>query len=127
MASNHAKNRIRYLKRRAQGKKKEFDEIADQNTIESASMSTSAKIARPDDIAQAKQTEHLIQTALKAIDEEQRELVVLRDIQNLTYDEIQSITGLPEGTVKSRLHRARRALRKKLVELANPELGESTS
>lgn len=127
VASNHAKNRIRYLKRRAQGKKKEFDEIADQNTIESASMSTSAKIARPDDIAQAKQTEHLIQTALKAIDEEQRELVVLRDIQNLTYDEIQSITGLPEGTVKSRLHRARRALRKKLVELANPELGESTS
>jgi RNA polymerase sigma-70 factor (ECF subfamily) len=39
-------------------------------------------------------------------------LLILRDIQGLTYGEIMKITGLPEGTVKSRLHRARTALRR---------------
>ena len=39
---------------------------------------------------------------------------VLRDVEDLSIEEICEITGLPDGTVKSRLHRARLALRKKL-------------
>jgi len=39
---------------------------------------------------------------------------VLRDIEDLSIEEICEITGVPDGTVKSRLHRARLALRKKL-------------
>ena len=41
-------------------------------------------------------------------------MVVLRDIEELSYEEICEITGLPEGTVKSRLHRARLALKERL-------------
>ena len=37
-------------------------------------------------------------------------LIVLRDIEHMSYEQIQSITGLAEGTVKSRLHRARATL-----------------
>jgi len=117
VATNHCKNRIKYLSRRARGSKKEFDEVADRDAIESASMSTSAQVARPDDMAQARQTESLIQTALGELDDDQRVLIVLRDVENMTYEEIQQLTKLPEGTVKSRLHRARLALRKRVVEL----------
>ena len=44
-----------------------------------------------------------------------RVLVVLRDVEDLSIEEICAITGLPDGTVKSRLHRARLALRKKVT------------
>ena len=117
VATNHCKNRIKYLSRRARGAKKELDEVADRDAIESATMATSAQVPRPDEMAHARETEVLIQTALAELDADQRELVVLRDIENMTYDEIQNVTGLPEGTVKSRLHRARLALQRRVLEL----------
>ncbi len=46
-----------------------------------------------------------------------REVVVLRDMQGLSYEEIAEITGVPVGTVRSRLHRAREALRRELSPL----------
>jgi RNA polymerase sigma-70 factor (ECF subfamily) len=55
-----------------------------------------------------------MQEAIAALDEEHRTLVVLRDVEELSIEEICEITGLPDGTVKSRLHRARLVLRKKL-------------
>jgi RNA polymerase sigma-70 factor (ECF subfamily) len=65
----------------------------------------------PDVMLEAAETERLLQDAIGTLDEEQRLLVVLRDVEELSYDEIVEITGLPEGTVKSRLHRARMALK----------------
>lgn len=117
VASNHCKNRIKYLNRRARGQKKELDEVADRDALESATMNTSAQIHRPDDMATARQTEVIIKQAIAELPDDQRELVVLRDIENMTYDEIQDVTGLPEGTVKSRLHRARLALHRRVAEL----------
>ena len=46
--------------------------------------------------------------------------MVLRDVENLSYEEIQQITGLPEGTVKSRLHRARLQLAKAVQRASEP-------
>ena len=45
----------------------------------------------------------------------QREILVLRDYQDLSYDEIAGVLGVPLGTVMSRLHRARKALKELLV------------
>ena len=56
----------------------------------------------------------MLQAGLQQLDEEQRELIVLREVEHLSYEEIMEITGLPEGTVKSRLHRARTGLREYL-------------
>ncbi|MCA9637008.1 MAG: RNA polymerase subunit sigma-70, partial [Myxococcales bacterium] len=55
-----------------------------------------------------------IQRELAALEEDHRLLIVLRDIEGLSYQDIQGITGLPAGTVKSRLHRARIALKERL-------------
>ena len=117
VAANHAKNRLKYLQRRARGQKKELDELTDASAIDSATMSTSSRLARPDEQAQGNQLEKLVQIAMGELPDEQRELVVLRDIENLTYEEIQELTGLASGTVKSRLHRARLALATRVREL----------
>lgn len=54
--------------------------------------------------------------ALACLEPEQRALLVLRDIQGLDYEQIAEALGVPVGTVKSRLFRARLALREKLEQ-----------
>lgn len=61
-----------------------------------------------------------VRAAIAALDEDSREIVVLRDIKGLTYEELADVLGLPAGTVKSRLHRARAALRQALDPLYGP-------
>ncbi len=119
VATNHCKNRIKYLDRRARGKKKEFDEIAEHGALESATMNPSSQIARPDHMVEAFEKERILKEAIAALDEEHRTLIVLRDIEHMSYEQIQEITGLPEGTVKSRLHRARHSLATKVRRLAD--------
>lgn len=52
--------------------------------------------------------------ALAALSDPHREVLVLRDYQDLSYDEIAGVLRVPLGTVMSRLHRARRALKERL-------------
>jgi RNA polymerase sigma-70 factor (ECF subfamily) len=61
--------------------------------------------------------EAMIQKALDAISPKYREVVVLSDIQELSYEEICTITGLNIGTVKSRLSRGRLQLKALLKDL----------
>jgi RNA polymerase sigma-70 factor (ECF subfamily) len=56
----------------------------------------------------------LIHKAIQALPNEQKEVIVLRDIQGLSYEEIALATGQKSGTVKSRIARARLALRQQL-------------
>ena len=51
--------------------------------------------------------------AIPQLSEDFRNIIILRDIQELSYDEISNITGLAIGTVKSRINRARL----KLIEM----------
>ncbi|MDH5768609.1 MAG: RNA polymerase sigma factor [Nitrospirota bacterium] len=52
-----------------------------------------------------------VQECIHALDNESREMIVLRDIQAFSYDEISDMLKIPEGTVKSRLFRARFAIK----------------
>ncbi len=58
-----------------------------------------------------------VERALGQLDEEFRDVVVLRDMEQLDYAEIAEVLELPIGTVKSRLHRARCMLKEKLADL----------
>ncbi len=64
----------------------------------------------PDKDTESSIQDFYIQDALAKIPEEFREVVVLRDVQQLSYEEIADITGLPMGTVKSRINRGRTKL-----------------
>lgn len=108
VAANHCRNRIKYLVRRRRQVTEGFDEQSEES---SPGLASRTHHDPPDQLMEARQTEHLLQHGLMSLDAEQRELVVLREVEHLSYEEIVAITGLPEGTVKSRLHRARAGLR----------------
>lgn len=59
----------------------------------------------------------LIQKALMSISPAYREIIVLRDVQEISYEEIAEITGLELGTVKSRINRGRLQLQKLLKDV----------
>ena len=66
---------------------------------------------QPDERAERLALGRLIQRGLDELPAEQRAVVVLRDIQEMRYDEISTTLGISLGTVKSRLNRGRRKLR----------------
>lgn len=68
----------------------------------------------PDERALAGELRGAVVRALGALAPEHREIVVLREIEGLEYDEIGEALAIAPGTVKSRLSRARRALREAL-------------
>lgn len=116
VTANHCKNRIKYLARRHERGTSEFDERIEHDDGADGPMVVPKASPRPDQQLEGAQLELVLQAAIAELDDEQRILVVLRDVEDLSYDEICAITDLPEGTVKSRLHRARMALRKKLLK-----------
>lgn len=71
----------------------------------------------PDVNANAKIQSSYIQKALESIPESYRELVILRDIEDFSYEEISEMTSLPMGTVKSRINRGREKLQKLLKDI----------
>jgi RNA polymerase sigma-70 factor (ECF subfamily) len=72
---------------------------------------------RPDVITDSGIKDKIIQDALLKVSKAYREVVILRDIQNLSYEEIAEIKGLNVGTVKSRINRGRAQLQKLLKDI----------
>lgn len=70
----------------------------------------------PEGSALRAETINTIQAGLDTLPEDQRTVLVLVDVQNLSYEEAASITGANLGTVKSRVNRARTRLREYLKE-----------
>ena len=69
----------------------------------------------PYEVAQKNEAQRALLDALEKLGEDQKKVIILRDIEGLSYEEIADITGTAPGTVKSRINRARKAL-KKLLE-----------
>lgn len=67
--------------------------------------------ASPLELLEREQLGKILERCIKALDEAFREVMVLRDIREMAYDEVSAALGIREGTVKSRLFRAREAVR----------------
>lgn len=63
-----------------------------------------------------------IRAAIDRLGDDHRQVLVLREIDGRSYDEISEILDLPVGTVRSRLHRARMELRDQLKDMLQTEL-----
>lgn len=66
----------------------------------------------PDIEAEKNEIKQVIEESMKLLSEEHRMIIILRDMQGFSYEDISTILNCPEGTVKSRINRARQALKK---------------
>ena len=75
----------------------------------------------PEGLLQNQINTQLLRNALEKLPAEFRELIILRELEDLAYKEIAGIVGVPIGTVMSRLARARQQLRRSLLQLTDKE------
>ncbi len=113
---NHCRNRWKYLKRRHY-----FNTDSLDDPIETEEGEMSRPVYDPSDnpevLYEKKMIQGFVQRGLLRLKEEQRELLVLRDLQGYSYEEIGELYRLPEGTIKSKIHRARMDLKEILGRL----------
>ncbi len=103
IAINTCKNKLSFWKRLTTWKKK-FDEDP----------LTSRPADGPEDEVFRNERQQIVRREIAALPEIHRDIILLKDIQGCSYEEIGQILDITPGTVKSRLHRARDALAKRL-------------
>jgi RNA polymerase sigma-70 factor, ECF subfamily len=107
-------------KYRRNSREKKVLEGRDAEPVGDGVMSRAAMRALTDPVSEAQRRliTAEIQEALESLPEEYRLMIVLADVEELSYKEIADVVGCPIGTVMSRLHRARKRMQKRLVSQA---------
>lgn len=103
---NHCRNRYKRLSRRGWFSNKSLDD--DDNFLQLSGGTNPEQELEKDRIIRQ------VRRAITSMGEAEKEIIILRDIQGLAYDEISEILDIPLGTVKSKLNRARHSLKNKL-------------
>lgn len=117
IAVNQARNRRRWWRRRKQSDTISLDQ-PDDTTGEAFSARLACETSEtPEACALRNERERHLLRALGSLNNDAREVVVLRDIEGLSYEEVAEALGTNTGTVKSRLSRARAELRRRLSHL----------
>ncbi|MFH1620230.1 MAG: sigma-70 family RNA polymerase sigma factor [bacterium] len=107
------KNRVRTEKRRFAWKIFSLDWLRDGDD-EPPPLQIPSGEASPDAAMEKDSEKAILEKCLSELAPEDRAILVLREIDSRSYQEIAGITGIPLGTVKSRISRARESLRQKL-------------
>ena len=113
IAVNQSRNRLKHWKRRAHSR---HDSLSDPVGDEDSGLQRQLPDAAPTALEQleSRQLEGLVREEMGRLDEEYRTVLVLRELQDVAYEQIAQILDVPVGTVKSRLHRGRTELRERL-------------
>ncbi len=109
VAMNHCRNRYKKLARRGFFTSQSID---DPDTGFQLSSNSS-----PENDLERSGTVKMVRKAINTLAPAEKEIILLRDIQDLSYDEISEILKVPLGTVKSKLNRARLALKSRLTNM----------
>lgn len=110
--------------RRRSGRIRFHSMTAGENSDGGQADALTAAVARkrtpgPEAAAMSADTQRRVLEALETLDDEFRLAVVLRDVEEMDYEQIADVMEVPVGTVKSRLHRARCLLKEKLADLVD--------
>jgi RNA polymerase sigma-70 factor (ECF subfamily) len=109
---NQTRNRQRWWRRR-----RIADQVSLDEHVETHGDPEATQAVLPDRQLASKEAADRIRCAMERLPFEQRTALVLREVDGLRYDEIAYSLGVAVGTVKSRLTRARQALRRELLGL----------
>ena len=110
---NHARNRTRQVNTKAYHEPVSLDD-APPGGDGGPGMDPPSQDSSAVDLLVQKETQEKVQACINRLEKEHREILVLRDIQGFSYEEITVMLGIPDGTVKSRLSRARSVLKDSL-------------
>jgi RNA polymerase sigma-70 factor (ECF subfamily) len=113
IAINQARNRQRWWRRRRRSDQVQLE----QHVLEHGDLQQPGDADAPDRALARKEMATRLWAALDGLPFDQRTVIVLREIDGLSYDEIAESLGVAVGTVKSRLTRARQTLRQQLTEV----------
>jgi RNA polymerase sigma-70 factor (ECF subfamily) len=116
IATNLARNRYWYWWRRKRDQSVSFDAPVSADNATTLADLIPAEAETPDDITVTQEFVTRIGQGMEKLSAKHREILTLRNIKNLSYEEIAAILGISVGTVKSRIARARESLRAKLGE-----------
>ena len=98
-----------------------FDEAFPGRTAESPEAAIASDTASPEDVVLGQAQRTLVLAALAELRPVFREVIVLREMEGLSYQEIADVTGVPDGTVMSRLSRARASLKTILTRMIDKD------
>ena len=113
---NFTKNRLKQRQSLTRHESASMDESADGQNGCAACLSA-ASTGNPAELLEQRERAAQVQKCITTLDVEYREVLVMRDIQGFSYEEIRDILQIPDGTVKSRLSRARNALKDCLIKV----------
>jgi RNA polymerase sigma-70 factor (ECF subfamily) len=116
IATNLARNRYWYWWRRKRDRSISFDAPVSHDNETTLAEIIPAEAESPEAEAVTQELLDNIATGMEKLGAKHREILVLRNVKNLSYEEIATILGISVGTVKSRIARARESLRAKLGE-----------
>ena len=104
---------------RSRGRKPTVSLTVEDNDEDTQELDVTDERYDPEEIFQRRELQRAVQRGLAALPEDYRVILVLRELEGLSYAEIGEVLGLEEGTVKSRLFRARKKLCAFLIEDGN--------
>lgn len=114
IATNLARNRYWYWWRRKRDKSISFDAPVSGDNETTLAELIPTEQETPEDATVTQEFVNRVSECMELLNEKHREILILRNVQNLSYEEIAEILGISVGTVKSRIARARESLREKL-------------